>query len=325
MARADLLVSLIRSGSRGDQAAFRKTAEALIAEEREKGHGILAERLSSSITMAKPQQSPSLHNKQSELFYEITPSRKLSSLLISQLSLTQVNDLIEEQNRAELLHAYNLTARNRILLVGSPGNGKTSLAEAIATELMVPLCVIRYETLIGSYLGETANRLKQIIDYAKTQRCVLFLDEFETIGKERGDIHETGEIKRVVSSLLLQLDDLPDYVVVIAASNHPELLDKAVWRRFQLRIELPLPTREQISQFIIAMEAKTTIKFGFAAETIAKKMLGANFAEIEELCLTIVRRAVLNKQTENTKTITTAILNQWQNRFKPNLEMEGNE
>jgi len=325
MARADLLVSLIRSGSRGDQAAFRKTAEALIAEEREKGHGLLAERLSNSIIVAKPQQPPSLNTKQSELFYEITPNRKLSSLLISQLSLTQINDLIEEQHRSELLHAYNLTARNRILLVGSPGNGKTSLAEAIATELMVPLCVIRYETLIGSYLGETANRLKQIIDYAKTQRCVLFLDEFETIGKERGDTHETGEIKRVVSSLLLQLDDLPDYVVVIAASNHPELLDKAVWRRFQLRIELPLPTREQISQFIVAMETKTTVKFGLAAETIAKKMLGANFAEIEELCLTIVRRAILNKQTENTKAITNAILNQWQNRFKPNLDMEGNE
>jgi AAA+ superfamily predicted ATPase len=325
MARADLLVSLISSGSRGDQAAFRKTAEALIAEEQEKGHRILADRLSNSITIAKPQQPSALNTKQCELFYEITPKRKLSSLLISQLSLTQINDLIEEQHRAELLHAYNLTARNRILLVGSPGNGKTSLAEAIATELMVPLIVIRYETLIGSYLGETANRLKQIIDYAKTQRCVLFLDEFETVGKERGDTHETGEIKRVVSSLLLQLDDLPDYVVVIAASNHPELLDKAVWRRFQLRIELPLPTREQISQFIVAMEAKTMVKFGYAAETIAKKMLGANFAEIEEFCLTIVRRAVLEKQTDNTKAITTAILNQWQKRFKPTLNMEGNE
>ncbi|MGP4763358.1 AAA family ATPase, partial [Klebsiella pneumoniae] len=89
--------------------------------------------------------------------------------------------------------------------------------------------------LIGSYLGETSGRLKAMLDYARTRRCVLFFDEFETLGKERGDTHETGEIKRVVSSLLLQLDDLPDYVVVVAASNHPELLDSAVWRRFQLR------------------------------------------------------------------------------------------
>jgi AAA+ superfamily predicted ATPase len=320
MARADLLVSLISSGTRGDQAAFRKTAEALIAEERGKGHRILAERLSSSITVTQPQQSPTVKTKQRELFYEITPDRKLSSLLISELSFTQINDLIEEQHRAELLHAYNLTARNRILLVGSPGNGKTSLAEAIATELMVPLIVIRYEALIGSYLGETANRLKQIIDYAKTQRCVLFLDEFETVGKERGDTHETGEIKRVVSSLLLQLDDLPDYVVVIAASNHPELLDKAVWRRFQLRIELPLPTLGQIKKFIVVMETKTSVKFGYATNTIAKKMQGVNFAEIEEFCLTIVRRAILTKQTDNAKPITSAILKQWQSRFKPNTE-----
>jgi len=320
MARADLLVSLISSGSRGDQVAFRKTAESLIAEERGKGHRILAERLSSSITATQPQQQTNQSTKQNELFYEITPKRQLSSLLISELSLIQINDLIEEQHRAELLHANNLTARNRILLVGSPGNGKTSLAEAIATELMIPLIVIRYEALIGSYLGETANRLKQIIDYAKTQRCVLFLDEFETVGKERGDTHETGEIKRVVSSLLLQLDDLPDYVVVIAASNHPELLDKAVWRRFQLRIELPLPTGEQISKFIATMETRTAVKFGFAVETIAKKMSGANFSEIEEFCLTIVRRAVLTKQTDNAKPITSAILKQWQKRFKPNME-----
>lgn len=316
MARSDLLVSLISSGSRGDHVAFRKSVEALIAEEREKGHRILADRLVNSITANKP------HNiaqpaKQNELFYEITPVRRLSSLLLPELVVSQVNDLIEEQLRAELLHAHNLSARNRIILVGSPGNGKTSLAEAIATELMIPLIVIRYEALIGSYLGETAGRLKATLEYAKTQRCVFFLDEFETIGKERGDTHETGEIKRVVSSLLLQLDDLPDYVVVIAASNHPELLDKAVWRRFQIRIELPVPSRDQITQYIISMEAKTGCVFGYAPETIAKKMLGTNFSEVEELCLAIVRRAVLNKQTDNAKSITCTLLSQWQQRFKP--------
>ncbi|GAB6139654.1 ATP-binding protein [Methylosoma difficile] len=322
MARADLLVSLIRSGSRGDQAAFRKTAEALISEEREKGHGILADRLLNSITDNQPQAIIIANKSKSDLFYERIPQRRLETLLIPQVVYSQVTELIEEQHRADLLHAHNLCARNRILLVGSPGNGKTSLAEAIATELMVPLLVIRYETLIGSYLGETAARLKQVIDYAKTQRCVLFLDEFDTIGKERGDTHETGEIKRVVSSLLLQLDDLPDYVVVIAASNHPELLDKAVWRRFQVRIELPLPTREQISQFVTLMTNKSKINLGYAPETIAKKLLGTNFAEIEEFCLSVVRRAVLTRQTENAKTITAEMLGQWQKRFNPTIGVD---
>jgi len=320
MARADLLISLIRSGSRGDQAAFRKTAEALISEEREKGHGILAERLLNSIMENQPQVVPIATKLKSDLFHERIPQRKLETLFIPQLVYNQVTELIEEQHRADLLHAHNLSARNRILLVGPPGNGKTSLAEAIATELMVPFIVIRYETLIGSYLGETAARLKQVIDYTKTQRCVLFLDEFDTIGKERGDTHETGEIKRVVSSLLLQLDDLPDYVVIIAASNHPELLDRAAWRRFQIRIELPLPSREQISQFVAAMANKSKVNFGYAHETIAKKMLGTNFAEVEEFCLSVVRRAVLTRQTDNAKTVTAEMLSQWQKRFKPNTE-----
>ena len=141
-----------------------------------------------------------------------------------------------------MLRSYGLEPRNKILLIGPPGNGKTSLAEAIAEALMVPLLTVRYESIIGAYLGETASRLSKLFEYAKTRQCVLFFDEFDTIGKERGDQHETGEIKRVVSSLLMQIDALPSYVVTIAATNHDALLDQAVWRRFQVKLELPKPT-----------------------------------------------------------------------------------
>jgi len=146
---------------------------------------------------------------------------------------------------------------------------------------------------------------------------VLFFDEFETLGKERGDTHETGEIKRVVSSLLLQIDDLPDYVVTVAASNHPELLDRAVWRRFQLRIELPMPTRQQLTKHIETIRQRCKTNFGYASETLAKHMLGLNFAEVEEFCLSVVRRAVLDQKTDNAQTITQVKLEQWRNRLKP--------
>ena len=167
----------------------------------------------------------------------------MSDLVLPEFVRKLCDDLVEEQLRADLLRSYGLELRHKILLVGAPGNGKTSLAEAIAESLMIPFLTIRYEQLIGSYLGETASRLGQLFDYARTRPCVLFFDEFETLGKERGDTHETGEIKRVVSSLLLQIDSLPSYVVVIAATNHDDLLDKAAWRRFQIRVELPSPTR----------------------------------------------------------------------------------
>ena len=202
-------------------------------------------------------------------------------------------------------------------MAGPPGNGKTSVAEALAFELMVPLIVVRYESLIGSYLGETSIRLKALLDYARTRRCVLFFDEFETLGKERGDTHETGEIKRVVSSLLLQLDDLPDYVVVVAASNHPELLDRAVWRRFQVRMELPSPTRAQLTAFVASISERSKVNFGLTAETVAKRLLGLSFSEVEEFCLGIIRRAVLDHKVDDARTIVSSRLEQWKKRLKP--------
>jgi len=231
-------VELVKTANNGDRQSFRRVAESLIQEERGKGHRILAERLSKSLQQTTSFQTHPSNLKPGmvataahrDLIMEISPERTLDSMVLTARIRTQLDELIEEQHRAELLHAHNLSPRHRLLLAGPPGNGKTALAEALATGLMVPLFIVRYETLIGSYLGETSTRLKSLIDYAKTQRCVLFFDEFETLGKERGDTHETGEIKRVVSSLLLQMDDLPDYVVIVAASNHPELLDRAVWR-----------------------------------------------------------------------------------------------
>ena len=332
MAQADLLVSLVKNASSGDQLAMRKVAENLIQEEKNKGHRVLAERLTNALRpdTAKPVRTDTTrqngsNGRHKDLIYEMTPERSLSSLVLLDKINDQIIEVVEEQHRSELLHAHNLRARNRLLFAGPPGNGKTTLAEALAYELMYPLLVVRYETLVGSYLGETAGRLKHLFDYAKTQRCVLFFDEFETLGKERGDTHETGEIKRVVSSLLLQIDDLPDYVVIVAASNHAELLDRAVWRRFQVRIELPLPTRVQLTQFIELISKRCQIKFGYATETLAKHMKGLNFSEVEEFCLSVVRRAVLDHRTENAKAITKIKLEQWRNRLKPKTDSHNEE
>ena len=330
MAQADLLVDLIKSATSGDQLKFRKVTETLIQEEKAKGHRLLADRLVKSlqpgpIGMGRgPAPTQNVGNgRHRDLIYEITPERSLDSLVLPDKIRTQIKEIIEEQHRAELLHAHNLRARNRVLLAGPPGNGKTTLAEVLACELMYPLFVVRYETLVGSYLGETSSRLKHLMDYARTQRCVLFFDEFETLGKERGDTHETGEIKRVVSSLLLQIDDLPDYVVIVAASNHPELLDRAVWRRFQLRIELPMPTRLQLTQHIESIGRRCQTNFGYRPETLAKHMLGLNFAEVEEFCLSVVRRAVLDKKSDNAQSVTRLKLEQWRNRLKPVLSGQG--
>ncbi len=324
MAQADLLVDLVRSASNGDQVSIRKVSQNLIQEEKSKGHSILAERLTKAMTPEFQNNNKikqdTINTRDKELFFETIPERSLDSLILPDKISRQMKELIEEQHRSDLLHSYNLNARNRVLLAGPPGNGKTTLAEALAYELMYPLIVVRYETLIGSYLGETSGRLRSLLDYAKTQRCVLFFDEFDTIAKERGDTHETGEIKRVVSSLLLQIDSLPDYVVIVAASNHQELLDRAVWRRFQIRIELLLPTRAQLNELIQSVGKRCKVDFGYAPETLAKYLKGLNFAEAEDFCLDIVRQAILNHKSDCAKSITKTKLDQWRSKLKPNKE-----
>ncbi len=143
---------------------------------------------------------------------------------------------------------------------------------------------------------------------------MLFFDEFETLGKERGDTHETGEIKRVVSSLLMQIDNLPSHVVVIGATNHPELLDRAVWRRFQARINLPKPTRSRIEQWFEKFQRKHKLSFDYASSTLAKNLLGSNFAEIEEFGISIIRQHILKMPDSNMKEIVSKELKNWHNR-----------
>ncbi len=322
MARADLLLDIVRAGARGDQVLFRKTLEALVAEERAKQHHVLADRLAKHLqpngTSPHAQPVPASRNGQpTDLFFEVEPRRSLDELILPDLVLEACREIVEEQHRADLLRSYSLEPRHRVLVAGPPGNGKTSLAEALASELAVSLLVVRYESVIGSYLGETAVRLSRLFDRVRTQRCVLFFDEFDVVGKERGDAHETGEIKRVVSSLLLQIDSLPSYVVVVTATNHPELLDRAVWRRFQLRLRLPSPTSTQVLKWFRRFENRLGVELGVPAGSIAKRLRGLSFAEIEQFGLDIQRRYVLSVPNSDLKRIVQERLTQWGQRFSP--------
>jgi len=318
MARADLLVSLVRAANRGDEALFQRTVEALIADERSKHHNVLADRLEESLrrngSSAAVLASRSTEPSSSPFLLTVEPRKRMEDLILPNAVAKASQELIEEQHRVDLLRSYNLEPRNRVLLVGPPGNGKTSLAEAIAEGLMMPMLVVRYESLIGSYLGETASRLKQLFDFVRTRRGVLFLDEFETLGKERGDEHETGEIKRVVSSLLLQVDALPAHVVVIAATNHPELLDRAVWRRFQLRLTLPKPNSAQRTEWFRRFERQLGRSLGLTPASLAERLKSASFSELEDFTTDVQRRCVLSEPNADAKRIVRELLKYWKPR-----------
>lgn len=320
MARSDLLIDLVEAERRGDKQRFRSLVEAIIAEERANQHHLVADRLSELITTHGSSELLTRDDsatRVNDLVLDVVPRRRLASLQLPSQVSTAVEELIEEHKRSDLLRSHNLEPRNRVLLDGPPGNGKTTLAEAIATETMLPFYVVRYEGVVSSFLGETASRVDHAFEFARTRRCVLFFDEFDTIAKERSDIHETGEIKRVVSTLLLQIDRLPAHVVVVCSTNHSELLDRAAWRRFQLRLELPAPTRAEAARFLETLQVRLGGDLGLAPRTLADKLHGASYAELEQFAVDVRRRLVLALPEGNLAQIARTRVEQWRTQAHP--------
>ncbi len=317
MARSDLLVDLVDAQRRGDGARFRALVEAIIAEERSKQHHLVADRLAELITTAGASglaARDDVARPVADLLHETVPRRRLADLQLDAHVATAAAELIEEHHRADLLRSYGMEPRSRILLEGPPGNGKTSLAEAVAAETMVPFYIVRYEGVVSSFLGETAARLDSVFEFARTRRCVLFFDEFDTIAKERADTHETGEIKRVVSTLLLQIDRLPSHVIAVCATNHAELLDRAAWRRFQLRLALDSPSRAEATAFLEALSARMGGSLGLAPRTLADRLAGASYAELEQFAQDVRRRYVLGLPDARLPDVARSRLTQWGTR-----------
>lgn len=317
MARSDLIVALIQAGAQQDESAFRRTAEAILNEERAKNHYRLAAEIEAALVPARPEffsrhtRKSMQQNNGSSLFHFEEPETRLADLSLTELTRSAVIGLIQEQRRFELLRSYGLEPRNRLLFVGPPGGGKTTLASAIASELYVPLLTVRYEGLIGSFLGETASRLDELFQHVSARPCVLFFDEFDAVAKERGDTHETGEIKRVVSSLLLQIDRLPSHVIVAAATNHPELLDRAVWRRMQVTVELPNPSRQARILWLSNWSKKHNMNFGLSLRTIADRLDGVSYSELEQFSFDVLRSTILGESESGAREIVQETLAHW--------------
>lgn len=231
---------------------------------------------------------------------EIDYAPSIDHIILSksvQAVLDDFRDTIRSKNK---MMSMGLNLRTTLLLYGPPGCGKTSAAKYLASQLNLPLVTARFDTLISSLLGNTAKNIHRIFAYAKKQPCILFLDEFDAIAKARDDAHELGELKRVVNSLLQNIDDFSQEGILLAATNHAGMLDKAVWRRFQTVIELPAPERNDIRRFIrqfpeIADDSGIT-------ETQWKHILGTmeglSYSDIKDIVQNMLKKAVLQKKVE---------------------------
>ncbi|WP_081374333.1 AAA family ATPase [Rhizobium leguminosarum] len=284
-----------------DTGPARAALQALTTEARAQQHLGLADRLDKAASGTRAPQgntrarSATIPASVEGSLVQVNARRKLKDLVLPPHATMEIREFIDEYAEITLLRSHGLEPRHKVLLVGPPGTGKTSLAEVFATELELPFLVVRYDGLIASYLGETATRLRKLTDYVSQRPCVVFFDEFDTVGKERGDAQETGEIKRVVSSLLLQMDSIPSHCVIVCATNHPELLDRAVWRRFELRLEVPLPGRDEIAQWFRRLVKDFGSKCNVSEKNFVDSLIGKNFSDIESFTLDIRRKIVLSR------------------------------
>lgn len=252
------------------------------------------------------------------LVTERQPRRGLNDLVLSPDVRSEVEEFLVEFGRASLLRSHSLEPRHKLLLIGPPGNGKTSLAEALAFEAGLMFLTVRYDALLNSYLGETAMRLRRLMDYASTAPCLLFFDEFEAVGKERGDAQDVGEMKRVIGSLLVHLDAVPSHVMVVCATNHAELLDRAVWRRFDLKVAIDPPGRAELDEWFTRLKASLGQEAESERDAFVELLNGTSFSQIESFTLDVRRKLVLSEG----RLTPTAALRQGIDRWMVRLRIE---
>lgn len=307
MASAEQIKALLKSHLSGDDSYFYSVAMQVAAHEAKRGHGKLALELRDLIDAAKLKASKSelnrkpipLNKPQGELASLLSvsyPNSRLSDMVLDQSIKDSLNRIIKEQRFFGKIKQHGLSPRRKLLLVGPPGTGKTMTASALAGELGVPLFSVRLDSLITKFMGETAAKLRQIFDAISNVRGIYFFDEFDAIGSQRGQANDVGEIRRVLNSFLQMLEHDNSNSVIIAATNHPEALDYALFRRFDDMIQYGLPNEEQVTSILKSRLAEFKPK-RLAWKKVAVAALGMSYAEISKAIDESLKDAIIHDKT----------------------------
>ncbi|MEK5400092.1 AAA family ATPase [Paenibacillus sp. FSL K6-2859] len=231
------------------------------------------------------------------------PVETTDSLIFSNNIEEEIKDFILSYYKKDLLISKGIEINNNLLLYGPPGTGKTSVAKYISLQLDLPLVIVRLDSLISSMLGSTAKNIRKVFDFASRKPCVLFLDEFDVIAKIRDDKHETGELKRVVNSLIQNIDDFSGSSILIAATNHHQLLDSAIWRRFDKILMLNYPDQkirlQLVEEFLSTMKNEIS-KDDKKLSKLSDLLINISPAEIKSIINTAIKKCVLNDKLELT-------------------------
>ena len=316
--RSEILLKLISAHYDNDTAEFEVIVNKLIEEEKKKGNHNISESISSLV--ARDKQRPSATNKKKgygpssglvlfeptnlispkeksnnfDLFDLVNPEEISDAIVLSTPIRKKIDEIILEFRQRDKLVKMGLPFENRLLLCGPPGCGKTSTARLIAHELGLQLANVRLDSLMSSFLGQTGTNIRKIFEAVNGKEVVLFLDEFDAIAKQRDDKQELGELKRVVNTLLQNIDNLSNDVFVIAATNHENLLDPAVWRRFNTVLYLDFPDNKMRSQYLRQRLNEHELHENVDVDKVAEATSGLNFSQLNEIVYKTIKKAIFH-------------------------------
>lgn len=321
MATGDQLKALLRSFAEGDDRHFYSVAMQLAAHEAKQGHGKLAEELRELVDAAKSRRHGGVahgpipiarpRGELATLLSVSYPSRRLSDMVLSKPLLEALQRLLKEQRHLSKLRSHGLSPRRKLLLVGPSGTGKTMTSAALAGELGLPLFVVRLDALITKFMGETAAKLRQVFDAVSTTRGVYFFDEFDAIGSQRGLANDVGEIRRILNSFLMMIEQDESDSIIVAATNHEDILDEALFRRFDDVVEYHAPTREEI-QTLLRMKLSNYLKSDKKVLDLASDAIGLSHAEIARAVDDSVKEAIMHDEKSISIDFLTSLLLQRQ-------------
>ncbi|MCY0870767.1 ATP-binding protein [Alicyclobacillus sp. TC] len=337
MTSTDIIRKLFIAYSKQDDDEFYRLAEEFIDLEKRKKHNLVVKELKEALYSKNTLNRQSTRRYRTDLPIPRDNDNGFPLLEIREHDLTWDELVLSEENRLvleqlihefksmEVLATYNLRPANKVLFCGAPGTGKTFSAQVLSSVLQIPLVYVRFDAIISSYLGETATNLRKVFEFIKNGIWIVLFDEVDIIGKNRDDHYESGEIKRVVNNFLQMLDGFDGESLIIAATNHPHILDPAIWRRFDEVINFKLPTVEErhrlLKQYLSPIKKSESIDImGLATKT--EKF---SPSDLKGMCKEAMKHAIVNGMDVLSKDDVEFAYSRFVNRYQIREDAEVNE
>jgi len=302
MPKISLIAKLFRSLSASDLVGAESIAEEIILNEEEIGHHKAARMLKGILKpngynyLQQTEQVTAVSHRGNLLagaLLKVTDSVKLSDVMLRVKRKIEFDTIIKEWRNRHHIEAKGIGTRSKLFFYGPPGCGKSYCAKALGNELNMPIYIIRFDAVIGAYLGQTAVHIHELFRFAEMNQCILLFDEIDALGKQRGNPLDVGELDRIVISLMQELEHTNPSGMIIATSNLPTHLDNALWRRFDLAVEFPRPNRKELNKYATSISKLFNIRMTKQLrESVSKTK---SYAEAEKVIETHARRIILKE------------------------------